>query len=359
MFCSVLLLVACCQSATSSSSGLATYILAGLGDSTAASTTARSFTNSTTATPSSALASTDPVTTFPVTAEGGVVLNVTGLVNGDIVAPGTTIFPTQLANSTNTSSSPATTRSPSATGNLTTSRTNSTNACYLSQQSWSNASSAYAANTAKWSTYVTTTLVYDDYFGDYFSRFPNNHTTTLCDSIPRAMGSVEFIPGIRFGSTVTSWTTSGLNYTVPPPTCTISPDQCVSLIDQANADLLPYPDCNITGASTCPDDCTLYAYGGVAQLLYWPKEDVPSLNCSAPLTSFPVAGATVGFDGFTTVQGEKRDVLIANTSVAPKVWSSGDITVSSVRTYAPAYADAFRKAHFSNHSHVPSITLAH
>jgi hypothetical protein len=65
--------------------------------------------------------------------------------------------------------------------------------------------------------------------------------------------------------------------------------------------------------------CALYATEGVAQLWYWPEEDVPSLNCSAPLEELHVADGNI-----TTVQGQKRAV----TTEAPKVWSSGSITVS-------------------------------
>lgn len=116
---------------------------------------------------------------------------------------------------------------------------------------------------------------------------------TLFDNILRPIGSVEFISGAKLGTTLTSYMTSGLNYTVAVPACTINPDQCISLINDYTAyvnfagnttatisapPVSSYTDCNFTGAAPCPDDLLLDAYGGVAQLLYWPEEDVPSLN---------------------------------------------------------------------------------
>jgi hypothetical protein len=97
------------------------------------------------------------------------------------------------------------------------------NACYLSSDSWSSASSSYAS-TASWTTFLTTSFAVDDMFQQYHSHYPNGHTTMLCDNVTRPMGSVSFNSGLRFSSYYTTETTSTVSYTVPPPSCTISPD---------------------------------------------------------------------------------------------------------------------------------------
>jgi len=121
LLCSVLLQAARSQVTTTSSQGLGTYILAGLSNST---TTGRSLANSTQTASSTTLASTDSITTFPVTAEGAYVVYATGLANDEILAPGTTVYPDQVftINSSTASASLATSSNlPSTTSNLTAS----------------------------------------------------------------------------------------------------------------------------------------------------------------------------------------------------------------------------------------------
>ena len=89
-------------SAQGTSTAVGEYVASGLG----ISSTTQSSSTYVTPTDSGTL----PMDTFPVTGEGGVVVTATRLLNGIILAPGTTVYPDQLVqpNATQTiSSSPS------------------------------------------------------------------------------------------------------------------------------------------------------------------------------------------------------------------------------------------------------------
>lgn len=113
--------------------------------------------------------------------------------------------------------------------------------------------------------------------------------TTLCDGIPRLVGNMTTItlatPTYSYTSTYTITRQDAASYPEPAPTCSVNPDDCLSLwssyrkatqseatITSAISTWAREPSCTTPGqTATCrAQDCIIAPQGEGVQLLYWP-----------------------------------------------------------------------------------------
>lgn len=101
-------------------------------------------------------------------------------------------------------------------------------ACWSSYASWSSSAVVYEANhTEVWySTYYTTQATSSYCYASTVHN-DNGFTTTLCDGVPRALGSVFYTTSCDYytSTNVAPATAVVSAHTAPPPSCTISPGQ--------------------------------------------------------------------------------------------------------------------------------------